>query len=59
MILNKTFFLDIDECMLENHNCSPNAKCINKMGSYSCVCHDGYHGNGSICTGINVLKYLM
>ena len=29
--------------------CSPNARCINNQGSYSCKCLDGYHGDGETC----------
>ncbi|XP_067932806.1 fibrillin-1-like [Watersipora subatra] len=33
---------DIDECKLGEHNCPVDSKCSNKVGSYSCVCGDGY-----------------
>ena len=49
---------DTNECLEEKHNCSPNAKCINSMGNFSCVCHEGYHGNGNTCTGI-YLAYIL
>ncbi|KAI3965573.1 hypothetical protein MKX01_010530 [Papaver californicum] len=40
---------DIDECK-ENSNkntlCKKGTKCINTLGSYSCACPPGYHGDG-------------
>ena len=32
---------DIDECK-GNNNCTSNQECINKPGSYSCLCIKGY-----------------
>lgn len=42
-------FLDVDECLLNIHDCSPNADCTNNLGSYNCKCHNGYSGDGTIC----------
>lgn len=34
---------DIDECELPTlHHCPPSAGCNNTLGSYRCVCHQGY-----------------
>ena len=44
---------DINEC--ENNACDQNANCSNSVGSYSCACHTGYNGDGTICTGIVVV----
>ncbi|XP_064617045.1 latent-transforming growth factor beta-binding protein 4-like [Liolophura sinensis] len=44
--------LDVDECNGDNL-CSANADCDNIVGSYTCTCKDGYHGNGSQCEDIN------
>ena len=51
-------FVDINEC--DNTTaCHDNATCTNTEGSYSCVCKEGYTGNGTVCIGINdfPLKY--
>ena len=44
------FFPDVDECELEIHNCHVNAECIDTVGSYECVCNQGYSGDGINCT---------
>lgn len=52
-------FADINECNGEN-NCDDNASCIDTVGSYDCVCKDGYSGNGTHCDGIeNIIFYFM
>ena len=43
--------LDIDECLIGNHNCHPDATCSNTNGSFNCNCVHGFSGNGSFCTG--------
>ena len=40
------WFLDIDECATETHDCDVNARCVNEMGQYKCVCKRDYRGNG-------------
>ena len=39
-------FLDIDECAKGIHDCDVNARCINEMGQYKCVCKRDYRGSG-------------
>lgn len=39
---------DLDECANER-TCDKNADCINSIGSYQCVCHVGYSGDGKNC----------
>ena len=35
---------DIDECKVkDNNNCTSHQKCVNKPGSYDCLCIEGYH----------------
>ena len=45
---NGTCF-DIDECLSENL-CDQNAICTNSVGSYSCECETGFHGDGEVCS---------
>lgn len=33
---------DIDECK-EHNNCTNKQRCVNKPGSYVCLCKEGYH----------------
>ena len=40
--------IDIDECTNFN-DCDPHSVCNNSIGSYSCTCRAGYHGNGTLC----------
>ena len=44
-------FADIDECSENLDSCSPDAQCMNTVGSFSCRCMTGYEGNGFECTG--------
>ena len=41
--------LDLNECVLEVHNCDRNAFCFNKDGGYECKCKGNYFGNGTSC----------
>ena len=41
----------LDECTDGNHACHVNAICNNSERSYSCLCKDGYKGDGFICEG--------
>ena len=43
--------LDIDECTAESSPCDENANCTNTVGSYNCICKQGFSGNGTICQG--------
>ena len=49
-------FSDIDECALGTYVCDVNANCENTIGSYDCVCVDGYVKNGSFCMSKLILK---
>ena len=48
---------DIDECG-RSDACHVNADCRNTLGSYTCTCRSGYHGNGVICEGIYYFRKL-
>ncbi|CAH1248690.1 CSMD2 [Branchiostoma lanceolatum] len=45
--------VDIDEC--EDPGICPNARCINRPGSYSCQCLPGY--DGPVCADIDECRY--
>ncbi|KAH0619971.1 hypothetical protein JD844_014452 [Phrynosoma platyrhinos] len=47
------FSSDLDECSNGTHMCSPHADCKNTMGSYRCLCKEGYTGDGFTCTDID------
>ena len=43
-------FSDNDECV-DSPDCSEHAQCFNTGGSYTCMCHDGFYGDGKNCEG--------
>ena len=47
------FFIDVDECLANTHDCHEDALCNNKIGSYNCSCKQGYEGNGFNCSDID------
>ena len=47
----------MDECADKTHDCDINADCNNTLGSYECSCKDGYHGNGTNCSGYFVFTF--
>uniref|UniRef100_A0A4W5RF60 Si:ch211-241f5.3 n=1 Tax=Hucho hucho TaxID=62062 RepID=A0A4W5RF60_9TELE len=34
--------IDINECLENNDTCGPNSECHNALGSYSCICNEGF-----------------
>ncbi len=45
---------EVDECVLGNNACLPEANCINTPGSYECECPSGYQGDAIMaCEDIN------
>lgn len=42
---------DINECSAVSNPCDEKADCGNSEGSYSCVCKQGFTGNGTACEG--------
>jgi len=40
---------DIDECAKSTHNCDQRAMCQNEAGGYTCLCEDGFFGDGVTC----------
>ena len=47
---------DIDECALDMDDCSENAICTNTHGNFSCMCDEGYDGDGTTCVGKYVIE---
>ncbi|XP_078372759.1 uncharacterized protein LOC144656412 [Oculina patagonica] len=45
--------LDIDECILNTHDCSSDADCSNDVGSFQCTCFPGFTGDGKTCQDID------
>jgi alpha-tubulin suppressor-like RCC1 family protein len=44
---------DVNECILNSHNCHANALCVNTVGSFNCSCNPGFSGNGYACSDID------
>ncbi|TRY87414.1 hypothetical protein DNTS_013895 [Danionella cerebrum] len=49
--------VDIDECVLEMHDCQPSQDCINTVGSFNCQCPEGYSKIGIECVDIDECRY--
>ena len=43
---------DFDECQDVSEKCVPLSHCVNTVGSFKCVCNDGFEGNGHTCRGM-------
>ena len=43
--------IDIDECAIGTDCCSEEAICNNTKGSFTCMCKEGYTGDGVTCVG--------
>jgi hypothetical protein len=52
----KVHVTDVDECAKGQHVCSENANCVNTVGSYECVCKEGFEGNGFKCHDLDECK---
>ena len=50
--------VDVDECDDDTHNCHSEATCTNTVGSFTCSCNEGYTGDGILCEGNEISKYL-
>ncbi|CAH3013761.1 unnamed protein product [Porites evermanni] len=51
--INKKMSRNVDECAKQLDNCHYYAHCNNTLGSYECLCKDGFAGNGRLCVDIN------
>ena len=43
--------VDIDECSISTSVCGKNGTCVNDIGSYSCLCDEGYAVYQNVCVG--------
>ena len=59
VILNKrsVYFNIVDDDECASNPCDRNAKCTNNPGSFTCLCNNGYIGDGKTCTGQNTFLY--
>ena len=51
LIISLVVSSDVDECSAGSGPCDENADCTNSDGSYSCICKQGFTGNGTLCQG--------
>ena len=51
IINEQTVPRNLNECTTDN--CDTNAVCTNTPGSFTCMCNQGYSGNGLTCIGIH------
>ena len=51
-----TFLQDINECD-SNNTCDRNASCSNTVGSFQCICQNGFLADGKNCKGVNNMNY--
>lgn len=51
--LSMLFLLDVDECASGNGMLCRNGQCVNTIGSFQCLCNDGYEValDGRTCVG--------
>jgi len=49
---------DIDECELGINNCHENSTCVDVVGSFVCICNNGFDGDGVNCTSKRFLHIL-
>lgn len=43
-----SFYLDVNECEIRPSLCSPNGKCLNLEGNYTCNCSQGWTGDNCL-----------
>ena len=49
----KNCSVDVDECLINTHDCAANATCNNTYGGHMCECDPGFEGNGTVCAPID------
>lgn len=60
LIYNATVvvLVDINECLEKIHSCRLGAICINKEGSYTCPCRDGFQYDRNTAQCLNSGLYM-
>ena len=53
------YFVFIDECSDNTHDCHINADCTNTDGSFTCACKSGYSGDGKASCAKPLLEHEM
>lgn len=49
----------VNECLASDVGpCDTNAHCVDTVGSYQCICNDGFQGNGQFCYNCEPLRFL-
>ena len=46
------YVADDNECNATPDPCHQDASCNNTIGSFECICDDGFDGNGTYCIGL-------
>ena len=50
---DETLCVDDNECLITTHTCESKANCINKVGSFTCNCKNGFTRNDLTCNDID------
>ncbi|HEY5936951.1 MAG TPA: calcium-binding EGF-like domain-containing protein, partial [Kofleriaceae bacterium] len=40
----------VNECIANTDDCGPNATCVDTSDGFSCMCNNGFTGNGDVCS---------
>ena len=54
---NLLLIIDINECLIDVCN-NETEECINTLGSFSCICANGYRRWNGYCEGEKLFEYL-
>ena len=52
-------YIDIDECSTGDYSCAQNQQCVNRPGTFICVCVSGYELLNGVCKGNSQLANLV
>lgn len=57
MLFQQYNVLDINECEAQPHPCSPNGRCVNSDGDFTCECSNGWTGYNCLTGKTKSLVY--